>query len=112
MSLLNIDVTSYQHFQIIKTSVFFLCQWTKHFQRTIADRLVRKVYSPEEVLCQPLGKERLFILSKGTIDITANYNQRLQNRRRLVTLRVDPKKDVHFNVYGYSALTSGLSVGL
>ena len=50
------DITSYHKFQIVKTSIFFLCHWTKNFQNFIADRLIRQVYSPEEVLPQVHGK--------------------------------------------------------
>jgi hypothetical protein len=98
----------YNKIQLLKTSVFFLSHWTKRFQRSIAHKLVRQIYSPEEPLLQPLGKERIFILHRGTVDIQARFF----DRKRLGVLQVDPNKDVHFNVYGYSSLISGLPIHL
>ena len=64
------------------------------------------------MLIQTQGKEKLYILGKGKIDIAANFRQRPFNRKILATIEVDPKKDVYFNVYGYSALISGHKVNL
>ena len=107
-------MTGYTKFQLIKTSVFFLCHWTKKFQRTIADKLVRQVYSPEQVLPQIHGKEKIYILSRGKIDIEANFfsRQRPLSRKRLATIEIKPDKEVHFNTYGYTALISGHKLNL
>ena len=107
-------MTGYTKFQLIKTSVFFLCHWTKKFQRTIADKLVRQVYSPEQVLPQIHGKEKIYILSRGKINIEANFVSKQINfmRKRLATIEVYPEKDVQFNIYGYSSLISGHKINL
>lgn len=49
----NPEVTSHNHLRIVKSSVFFLCHWSKKFQRHIATKLVRSIYSPQETLPQP-----------------------------------------------------------
>ena len=72
----NIEVTGFNKFQLIKSNVFFLCHWTKRFQRIIADKLIRQVYSPDECLMQIQGREKLYILSKGKIDIETNIVER------------------------------------
>jgi hypothetical protein len=88
------EVTVYDKFQLIKTNVFFLCHWTKNFQKNIASKLVRQVYSPNEVLSQLSGKEKLYILSRGKIDVEADFfsQERLLSRKKLAFLRVDSYK--------------------
>ena len=98
----------YNNIQLVKTSVFFLSHWTLKLQRNIALKLIRKIYSPEEVLLQTPGQEKIYILDRGKVDIQANFC----GGRKLSTLEVDPKKVVFFNVYGYSALISGLKINL
>ena len=51
-----LEVTYYNNFQLIKKNVFFLCHWTKNFQHSIARKIIRQVYSPEEILTQVQGK--------------------------------------------------------
>lgn len=46
------------------------------------------------------------------MDIAADYRQRPENRKRLLTMEIDPKKMVFCNVYGYSSVVSGLKVNL
>ena len=94
--------------------MFFLCHWTKRFQRTVADKLIRQVYSPEELLPQTLGREKIYLLSRGKLEIQANFTDRQRPlcEKKLVVLEVNPEKDVHFNVYGYSQLISGQKVNL
>lgn len=72
------------------------------------------MYSPEQCLVQVQGKEKLFILSQGKINIEANSFSIEGDiyRKVLNTLEIDPKKEVHFNVYGYTSLISGLKVNL
>ena len=54
----------------------------------------------------------MYILNRGKLDIAANFNLRPQNRKKLLTMEIDPSKEVHFNVFGYSSLISGLKVHL
>jgi hypothetical protein len=94
--------------------VFFLCHWSKNFQRKIATKLIRQVYSPDEVLPQVHGKERLYILGSGKIEIEANFSERQRplSRKKLGVIKIDPEKEVHFGVYGYSYVASGLKINL
>jgi hypothetical protein len=41
---------------IVKTSLFFVCHWTKHFQAEIARNLTKKILHPNELLLQVPGK--------------------------------------------------------
>jgi len=52
----NIDVTGFNKFKLIKTNIFFVCHWTKSFQRTVANKLIRHLYTPDETLPQIQGK--------------------------------------------------------
>ena len=65
------DVTSYHNLKIIKTSVFFLCHWSKKFQNRIATKLHRCIYSPQESLTQIHGKEKIFLLERGKMEVRA-----------------------------------------
>ena len=47
-----LEVTGYNKYQLVKSNIFFLYHWTKKFQITIADKLIRQLYSPEEQLLQ------------------------------------------------------------
>ena len=64
------------------------------------------------MLSQVQGKERLYIVNRGKVDITTNTKQRFSNRKRLSTIEIDPSKEVFFNVYGYSSICTGLKVNL
>lgn len=41
---------------IVKSSIFFLCHWTKQFQSEIAKSLVKKILNPNEVLHQEFSR--------------------------------------------------------
>ena len=112
--LFYLEVSGFNRFQLVKSNIFFLCHWSNRFQKTIADKLIRHVYSPDECLTQIQGKEKLYVLNKGKIDIEANVFSVEKNiyRKILRVLEVDPNKEVHFNVYGYTSLISGLKVNL
>ena len=64
-----LEVTGYNKYQLVKSNIFFLYHWTKKFQITIADKLIRQLYSPEEQLLQIQGKEKLYILCRGKVEI-------------------------------------------
>ena len=98
----------YNQIRLIKTSVFFLCHWTKQFQRSLANKLIRKVYSPGDILTQTQGNERIYLLSRGKINVQST----IFGKRNISVIQLDPKKEVHFNVYGYSALISGHRINL
>lgn len=104
-------MVSYSQLQLIKNSVFFLCHWTKRFQRSIATKLVKQLYSPNEVLPQSYGAEKLYVLFRGKVDVEANFDRSFR-RKSLKVLEVNEQRDVQFNVYGYSALISGMRINL
>ena len=60
------------------------------------------------------GKEKIFILTKGKMEIEVfnSKNQSSLLKKSMGTIEVEGKKDVYFNVFGYSALISGLIVNL
>jgi hypothetical protein len=41
---------------IVKSSIFFLCRWSKEMQTNVAAKLQKALYAPNERLLQPFGK--------------------------------------------------------
>lgn len=67
---------SHNRFQLVKTSVFFLCHWTKQFQKHIALKLERNIYNPGDVLLQTYGNERIYVLERGKVNIEPTFSTR------------------------------------
>lgn len=55
------------HINIVKTSLFMLANFSKRMQIELSKRMVKAIYPPNTTLLQILGKEKLFILAKGTL---------------------------------------------
>lgn len=53
----------------VKKNVFLLANFTRRFQNEVSKRLIKTIYPPHSVLANHPGRERLFIISKGTVDI-------------------------------------------
>jgi hypothetical protein len=92
---------------IIKSSIFFLCRWTRNFQNAVSTHLTHVMVNPNDVLYQPRGKERIYIIKSGKIHI---YAERLGCKRGMNTpLKVIEntiKREVSDNCYGYSTVVS------
>lgn len=55
----------------------------------------------------------MYILTKGKLSIEASRDKISNHCRKIVqTVVFDPSKDVQFNIYGYTALVSGLNINL
>lgn len=76
-------------------------------QNSVAAKLQNILFAPGELIYQPEGKERIYIIKMGKIDI---YSQKKGNRRRnkrvLKTIKTSLDKEVSDNVYGYTAAIS------
>jgi hypothetical protein len=92
---------------IVKSSIFFLCRWTKSFQDSISNYLVHIMVNPNDILYQPPGKERIYIIKSGKIHIFA---QRMKSKNGVNTplksIENNIKKEVSDNCYGYSSVIS------
>lgn len=53
----------------IKKNLFFLANFTRRFQREISRRLVKVIYPPHSVLPNHFGRERIYLICKGVVDI-------------------------------------------
>lgn len=69
-----------------------LCHWSKKFQRRMANALLRSVYSPQETLLQPRGREKLYILTRGKVDVEACLVSNPLLRKALATLEISPTR--------------------
>jgi hypothetical protein len=66
---LRADIDSYHKLETVKTSIFFICHWSKKFKQRVARDLVKVLYPPQETLTQVHGREKLFILVSGKLDL-------------------------------------------
>lgn len=69
------------------------------------------MYSPNDILPQKWGEEKIYVLFRGKIDIEANFDRSFR-RKSLRVLEINEERGVQFNVYGYSGLISGLHINL
>jgi hypothetical protein len=107
------DIDSYHKLETVKRSIFFICQWSKKFKQRVAEGLVKTLYTPQETLTQVQGKERLFLLVSGRLEVGICMESKGGSRvKSLRVLANDPAREVQNNVYGYSSLVSGLRVRL
>ena len=87
--------------------MFFLLRWSKSFQKAIANSLTHVLFSSNELLYQPEGKERIYIIRVGRVNV---YAKRSKNRRgtnnTLKTIVGDLGKEVFDNTYGWTAVMS------
>lgn len=91
----------------MKSSIFFLCRWSKTMQSSAARKLQHVMFSPNNLIYQPLGKERIYIIKDGTIDIFAERTGRKRGLNNLLkTISCGPEKEVADNCYGYSQVIS------
>ena len=69
---------------------------------------------PGELLYQPIGKERIYIIREGKIDIYASKRgfKRGVNTKILKTIENNLGQEVSNNVYGYTAVISRRPVQL
>lgn len=82
-------------------------------QNSVAARLHNILFNPGELVYQPEGKERIYIIKVGKIDV---YSQKKGNKRRnkrtLKTIKNTLEKEVSDNIYGYTAVISTRPVHL
>ena len=43
---LNLDLQKHNNLSVLKSSIFFLCRWSKHFQIAVAEALIHSIYMP------------------------------------------------------------------
>ncbi len=82
-------------------------------QNSVASKLQNILFSPGEFIYQPEGKERIYIIKLGKIDVySQRKNNKKGNRHILKTVKNNLEKEVSDNVYGYTAVISGRPVRL
>jgi hypothetical protein len=89
---------------VVKSSIFFLCRWSKVMQRTVSLKLEHVMFNPKDVIYQPLDNPRVYIIKSGKIDIFATRNGRRRGlNNRLRTIEASLSQEVSDNCYGYTA---------
>jgi hypothetical protein len=61
---------------IIKSSIFFLTRWSQAFQRSIAKKITHILFSPNNIIYQPAGQERIYLIKTGSVNVYAERNGR------------------------------------
>lgn len=97
---------------VVKSSLFFVCHWTKRFQSKIARRLTKKILNPDEYLVQTSGKERIFIVKSGKLEIYTNSCHGFKKNFKKLLKTIEPKASVSDNVYGYTSVFTNRHVKL
>lgn len=104
----DLEVTFNNGLNVVKSSIFFLCHWTKQFQSEIAKCLIKKILHPNEVLAQVPFAEKIYIVKNGRLDVftSCNDNYKQQFKRLLKTIAPQKAQEVSKNVYGYTSVIS------
>lgn len=95
--------------------MFMIGNWTGKLQYKIARKLIKEIYAIDESLPQTFGKEKIYILEKGKIDVISNTKSgfKVCFQKILKTLSILPTSEVVAeNVYGYSAVISNRQIHL
>lgn len=100
-----LEIMSNNSLSVLKSSIFFLCRWSKQLQRTLSQCLVSALYTPGEQLFQPLGNERIYIIRLGKIDFYRKQRGNKQEAQKMIkSLKVDLNREVSENSFGYTAV--------
>lgn len=82
-------MTFYNGLDIVKSSIFFICHWSKHFQSEIAKNLIKKILHPNEMVVQLPGKEKIYIVRNGKLEVytncSANYKQQFKRLLKVIS---------------------------
>ena len=99
------EVQHANQLKIIKTSLFFLCNWSKKMQNELSKKLQKFIFSPNERI---QDRDKLYIVTKGAIDvyIEKKSGNRVYCKKHLNTIQRTAGKEVFSNVYNYSSFFS------
>lgn len=82
-------------------------------QSNVAGRLVKRLLAPDERIIQTPGREKLYIIKRGKIDIEYDrFGMNNGNKKVLKVIEVDSSKDISDNIYGYTSVISNRHVRL
>lgn len=95
------------HLAVVKSSLFFLTKWTNTFQRSIANKLVHRLFPPNDLIYQPLGNERIYVFKTGRVNVYADRSgHKRECENALKTINCKGGCEVSDNCYGYTAVIS------
>jgi hypothetical protein len=110
---LNPEIAKKNMLSVVKTSLFFLCRWSKVFQASISLKLNHILFNPNDIIYQPLNKERIYIIKSGKINIYAEKKGGKRGMNNLLkTIDKKEGKGISNNCYGYTAVISTRPVKL
>lgn len=69
---------------VLKSSVFFICRWSKHFQNSLAQSLSSSLYTPGEEFLQTPGMEKIYIIRLGKVDFYRKRKGGNQESRKVI----------------------------
>lgn len=103
------EVSQLNHLSIVKSSIFLVCRWSKAMQNAVAMKLQHTLFSPNNTIYQPPGKERIYLIKSGLIGV---YAATFHLKKQLKIISTDISKLVSDNCYGYSAALSQKKIRL
>lgn len=105
--IIILDVIKQSSLAIVKSSIFFVCRWTKSFQNSVASNLVHIMVKPNDVLYEPKEKLRIYIICSGKIHIyAARAGSNPEGNSVIKTIENSIKNEISNNCYGYSSVIS------
>jgi hypothetical protein len=88
-----------------------LSNFSKRFQYEISKKLIKVIYPPHAILPNHNGKERLYIITKGAVDIVTDKKYRNGGFPEKVIKSIELNQESDNNgmntIYGYAGLFSG-----
>lgn len=92
---------------VVKTCIFFLCRWSKAFQKAVSLRLTHVLFSPNDLIYQPPARQRIYVIRAGTVSLYAQRNGRRKGINNLLkTIHSSIHNPISDNCYGYTAALS------
>jgi hypothetical protein len=74
----KVEIKESSQLRVVHKNIFLLSNFTRRFQYEISKKLVKVIYPPHTVLPYHVGKERLYFITKGSVDILTE--KRYKNR--------------------------------
>ena len=104
------EINHQNSLSVIKSSIFFLCHWSKHLQSEVAKLLERRIFAPNEMLNTLDATKRLYIIKNGSVSVMMSLDG--SHKKNMKIININQGSEVSNNVYGYTSVFSNRPVRL
>ena len=88
------EISNENSLRILKSSLFYVCNWSKRFQSEVAKKVHKKIFTPNEEIVQVPGKERIYIFKKGKVEVHANCCEGYRKYFKKVLRTIEPNESL------------------